>query len=33
MTYFCFLSGIDWQDNPALLGEKAWDPDAAESPR
>jgi NADH-quinone oxidoreductase subunit C len=29
MTYFCFLSGIDWLDNPALLGEKAWDPEAA----
>ncbi len=28
MTYFCFLSGIDWRDNPSLLGEKAWDPDA-----
>jgi NADH-quinone oxidoreductase subunit C len=29
MTYFCFLSGIDWLENPALLGEKAWDPEAA----
>ena len=28
MTYFCFLSGIDWLENPALLGEKEWDPDA-----
>jgi NADH-quinone oxidoreductase subunit C len=25
MTYFCFLSGIDWQPNPGLLGEKAWE--------
>jgi NADH-quinone oxidoreductase subunit C len=29
MTYFCFLSGIDWRDNPSLLGEKAWDADSA----
>jgi NADH-quinone oxidoreductase subunit C len=28
MTYFCFLSGIDWMDNPALLAENAWDPEA-----
>jgi NADH-quinone oxidoreductase subunit C len=27
MTYFCFLSGIDWQPNPLLLGEKAWEPE------
>jgi NADH-quinone oxidoreductase subunit C len=27
MTYFCFLSGLDWKDNPSLLGEKAWDSD------
>jgi NADH-quinone oxidoreductase subunit C len=26
LTYFCFLSGIDWQPNPDLLGEKAWEP-------
>jgi NADH-quinone oxidoreductase subunit C len=26
MAYFCFLSGIDWQPNPQLLGEKAWEP-------
>jgi len=26
LTYFCFLSGIDWQPNPMLLGEKAWEP-------
>ena len=26
MTYFCFLSGIDWKPNPDLLGEKAWEP-------
>jgi NADH-quinone oxidoreductase subunit C len=25
LTYFCFLSGIDWKANPALLGEKAWE--------
>jgi NADH-quinone oxidoreductase subunit C len=25
MTYFCFLSGLDWKPNPDLLGEKAWD--------
>jgi len=29
MRYFCFLAGIDWLDNPALLAEKAWDPEAA----
>jgi NADH-quinone oxidoreductase subunit C len=33
MSYFCFLSGIDWKDNPALLGEKAWDPDAEAAPQ
>jgi NADH-quinone oxidoreductase subunit C len=27
LTYFCFLSGIDWQPNPDLLGEKEWEPD------
>ena len=26
LTYFCFLSGIDWKHNPDLLGEKAWEP-------
>jgi NADH-quinone oxidoreductase subunit C len=26
LTYFCFLSGIDWQPNPQLLGEKEWEP-------
>lgn len=26
LTYFCFLSGIDWKQNPMLLGEKAWEP-------
>jgi NADH-quinone oxidoreductase subunit C len=25
LTYFCFLSGIDWQPNPDLLGEKEWE--------
>jgi NADH-quinone oxidoreductase subunit C len=31
LTYFCFLSGIDWQPNPALLGEKEWEsPEEAE---
>jgi len=24
-TYFCFLSGLDWQPNPDLDGEKAFD--------
>jgi NADH-quinone oxidoreductase subunit C len=24
MDYFCFLSGIDWMDNPTLSGEKVW---------
>jgi NADH-quinone oxidoreductase subunit C len=24
MDYFCFLSGIDWLDDPSLSGEKAW---------
>ncbi|MGH9124219.1 MAG: NADH-quinone oxidoreductase subunit C [Acidimicrobiales bacterium] len=28
LTYFCFLSGIDWQPNPDLLGEKEWEPAA-----
>ena len=28
MTYFCFLSGIDWKENPGLQAEKAWDRDA-----
>ena len=27
MDYFCFLSGIDWLQNPRLSGEKVWDPD------
>ena len=27
MDYFCFLSGIDWLQNPTLSGEKVWDPD------
>jgi NADH-quinone oxidoreductase subunit C len=31
MTYFCFLSGIDWRDNPTLLGEKAWDTEATDA--
>jgi NADH-quinone oxidoreductase subunit C len=25
MTYFSFLSGMDWLPNPDLLGEKAWE--------
>ena len=25
MSYFCFVSGIDWAQNPDLLGEKAWE--------
>lgn len=28
MTYFCFLSAIDWKQNPELGGQKLWDPDA-----
>ena len=24
MDYFCFLSGIDWLNNPTLSGEKVW---------
>jgi NADH-quinone oxidoreductase subunit C len=24
MDYFCFLSSLDWLDNPALAGEKVW---------
>jgi NADH-quinone oxidoreductase subunit C len=31
MDYFCFLSGIDWLDNPDLSGEKRWDPEGAAS--
>jgi NADH-quinone oxidoreductase subunit C len=31
MSYFCFLSGLDWQPNPDLLGEKAWDEEKASS--
>ena len=30
MDYFCFLSGIDWLDNPELSGEKRWDPDGGQ---
>jgi len=31
LSYFCFLSGLDWKPNPALLGEKAWEsPEEAE---
>ncbi len=26
MRYFCFLSGIDWKQNPALKGDKFWEP-------
>ena len=32
MTYFCFLSGLDWQANPDLLGEKAWEAAGDTSP-
>jgi NADH-quinone oxidoreductase subunit C len=28
-SYFCFLSGLDWQPNPLLLGEKAWEAEEA----
>lgn len=31
MTYFCFLSAIDWKQNPELGGQKIWDPDAEPS--
>jgi NADH-quinone oxidoreductase subunit C len=31
MTYFCFLSAIDWKQNPDLGGQKLWDPDAEPS--
>jgi len=31
MRYFCFLSGIDWQPNPDLKGEKTWDPEFTEA--
>ncbi len=31
MDYFCFLSGIDWLENPDLSGEKRWDPEGAKS--
>jgi NADH-quinone oxidoreductase subunit C len=31
MSYFCFLSGLDWKPNPDLLGEKAWDEEKASS--
>ena len=24
MDYFCFLSSLDWLDNPGMAGEKAW---------
>jgi NADH-quinone oxidoreductase subunit C len=30
MTYFGFLSAIDWKQNPDLGGQKLWDPDAEE---
>jgi NADH-quinone oxidoreductase subunit C len=29
LTYFCFLSGIDWMAAPDLSGEKVWDPDGS----
>jgi NADH-quinone oxidoreductase subunit C len=29
LTYFCFLSGLDWKQNPLLLGEKAWEEEEA----
>jgi NADH-quinone oxidoreductase subunit C len=28
LTYFCFLSAIDWMQAPGLGGEKLWDPEA-----
>jgi NADH-quinone oxidoreductase subunit C len=32
MSYFCFLSGIDWMQNPDLLGEKQWESEDAPAP-
>jgi NADH-quinone oxidoreductase subunit C len=32
MTYFCFLSGIDWKQNPDLGAQKVWDPAPSETP-
>jgi NADH-quinone oxidoreductase subunit C len=32
LSYFCFLSGLDWQANPDLLGEKAWEAPGDTSP-
>lgn len=31
LSYLCFISGIDWLQNPGLGGEKAWDPDVEAS--
>ena len=30
LDYFCFLSGLDWLQNPGLSGEKVWDPGETE---
>jgi NADH-quinone oxidoreductase subunit C len=32
LTYFCFLSGLDWKANPDLLGEKYWESEEDSSP-
>jgi NADH-quinone oxidoreductase subunit C len=32
LTYFCFLSGLDWKPNPDLLGEKFWEGEDDSSP-
>jgi len=32
LTYFCFLSGLDWKPNPELLAEKAWEAPGDTSP-
>ena len=32
LTYFCFLSGLDWKPNPDLLGEKVWEGEDDASP-
>jgi len=32
LTYFCFLSGLDWKPNPDLLGEKYWEGEDDVSP-
>ena len=31
LTYLCFISAIDWMQNPDLGGQKRWDPEAEAS--